>query len=314
MIVLGQSAPGTGLEGWGLFVGAIGVVVTALGLAYAVGRHRREDARRRNALNPTLEVSIEERAALASPPGTGDVVGPADSGDLGVLEVSLTNPPDKERPVRPVAMDFVAPSGGRLSLSGMDGDVDLGEEIAPGDRVCFWLPLDYVAWVLSELGNSGGRVATRLEVRDALGNVYGRETTVDVDRWSPPPLPPVPGLAPGPYHPGEEVVFWFPLEHEEEVEEVLAIYEHQQGKGPSDVYLFGQVEVEAFHGGRALSWVDLSGRVPRDAAPGTYERIHFMATYPARGAVELDERLAPKRIEVAAPGSGVREFGEETGR
>jgi len=299
--IVGQSTSGMGLEGWGLLVAVAGVVMAALGLAYAVARHRREDARRRAALEPFLEISIEERTALASPPGSGTVLGPPGAGGEGVLEVALANPPEKERPVRPVAMDLVAPSGGRVSLSGMEGDVVLGEEIAPGDRVRFWLPLEHVAWVLSELGNSGGGVPTHVEVRDALGNVHSRETTIDVDRWSPPPPSPASGTGRGPYRPGEEVVFWFPLEHEEEVEEILAIYEHRGGAGPSDVYLWGHMEVEAAHGGVALSWVDLSGEIPRDAAPGPYDRIYFKATYRAGGTVDLDERLAPETIEVADP-------------
>jgi len=47
--------------------------------------------------------------------------------------------------------------------------------------------------------------------------------------------------------------------------------------------------------------VDLSGEIPRDAAPGPYDRIYFKATYRAGGTVDLDERLAPETIEVADP-------------
>ena len=178
----------------------------------------------------------------------------------------------------------------------------------------FWLPLEFVAWVLSELGNSGGGVPARVEVRDALGNLHGGETTVDVDRWSPPPPSPASGAGRGPYRPGEEVVFWFPLEHEEEVEEILAIYEHREGAGPSDVYLRGHVEVEAAHGGFALSWVDLSGEVPPDAAPGPYDRIYFKVTYGARGAADLDGRLAPGTIEVTDAKESEMGSGEEAER
>ena len=73
-MVVGQAALGIGLEGWDLLVAVAGVALTALGIGYSIGRHRREDAVRRAALRPALDVSIEERAALASPPGAGKIV------------------------------------------------------------------------------------------------------------------------------------------------------------------------------------------------------------------------------------------------
>ncbi len=284
-----------GLEGWRLLIALTGVALTVAGLGYTVGRNRREDARRREALKPELEVSTEERAVLSSPQGASCVLGPRGAGAEGVFEVSLTNPSGKERPVRPVAMDLVPHEGGRLSLSGVDGDRELGEEIAPGDRARFWLPLDYLAWVLAELGNSGDAVGMQIEVRDALGNVHAGEAVVDAAWWSPP--------APAPRRgdhcqTGEEVVFEFPLEHREEVEEILAIYEYQEGKGSQDIYLYGDVSPEAEHAGNALSWVTLSGNIPLNCSAGKYERIFFSVSYPMRGAVDLDERLAPKTIEV----------------
>lgn len=104
------------------------------------------------------------------------------------------------------------------------------------------------------------------------------------------------------YEPGEVVVFEFPHEHREEIEELLAIYAHRQDEGSPDTYLWGTISPEAEHAGYTLSWITLSGDIPKDCAVGEYERIHFTARYARSGAIDLDGRLIPETIEIVDRG------------